>query len=949
MQGKGIIVTFTVLLALICLYELLPTVYVQVEENKACKLSDGTEASYQKEIDNLKNDTLNILGLKKLSYTEAKSRQMNLGLDLKGGMNVMLQVSEKDLLQNLSNKSKNEVFLKALKAADEAELNSSKAYVDNFFEAFKRIKKETNSTTSLSSFDVFGNNDLVKPNSSDEEVEKIIKDKVDASVEQAVEVFRTRIDKLGVAQPNINKVNNTGRILIELPGVTEKERVKKMLQTSAKLEFWKVSKAGVLEYFSEINNKQNNIVNLININKVSSGNLYAGGALAAAKISDTAKVNTILKSAEAKGKLTGNLKYAKFVWSVKPEKESPDYLGLFVLEGNARDEHLLENHGGVNEASIEYDQMQKMYIQMKMDLEGAKKWGEVTSKNIGQNIAIVLDNAVYSAPVVQSAITEGNSQISGHFTKDEAKDLVNVLKTGKLPAKARIIQSDEVGPSLGAESIQSGLISSIVAYLVILVWMIFYYKRAGWYADIALFLNMFFIIGVSAAFGTVITLPGIAGLILTMGMAVDANIITFERVKDELRRGYSLKEAVNLGSKHALAAILDGNITTLITAVILFFFGSGPIKGFATTLIIGIIFTLFTALLITRVLMDKRLEEGKSISFWTNITEHWFQNVNFNWMDKRKYAYTFSIILMVASIISLSTKGLNLGVDYQGGRTYNIKLEKPFESANLSQKLTSLFVDEKGNPVHAEVKTIGTDNRVKITTKYKVNDVNPKVDDEIQEKLYQGLKEYLPAGFTYNDFLKGEKYGKESSSRVDKTVSDDIQERGYWAVFGALLGIFIYILIRFIRWQFSLGAVVALFHDSLITLGIFSVGYGIIPISLEIDQGFVAAILTVIGYSINDTVIVFDRIRENMKLHPTLPFKQIIDDSINQTLGRTLNTVATVMFVIIVILIFGGDSLRSFMFALFVGIGFGTFSSIYVASALAYDLYQKKSITESKR
>ncbi len=949
MQGKGIIVTFTVLLALICLYELLPTVYVQVEENKACKLSDGTESSYQLEMDKLKNDTLNILGLKKLSYTDAKAKQMNLGLDLKGGMNVMLQVSEKDLLQSLSNKSKNEVFVKALKAADEAELNSSKAYVDNFFEAFKRIKKETNSSTSLSSFDVFGNNDLVKPNSSDEEVEKIIKDKVDSSVEQAVEVFRTRIDKLGVAQPNINKVNNTGRILIELPGVTEKERVKKMLQTSAKLEFWKVLKAGVIEYFSEINTKDNNLLNLLNANKVASGNLYAGGALAAVKIADTAKVNTILKSAEAKEKLTGNLKYAKFIWAVKPEKESPDYLGLFALEGNARNEHLLENHGGVNDASIQYDEMQRMTISMKMDLEGAKKWGEVTSKNIGQNIAIVLDDAVYSAPTVQSAITEGNSQISGHFTKEEAKDLVNVLKTGKLPAKARIIQSDEVGPSLGAESIQSGLISSIVAYLVILLWMIFYYKRAGWYADIALFLNMFFIIGISAAFGTVITLPGIAGLILTMGMAVDANIITFERVKDELRRGYSLKEAVNLGSKHALAAILDGNITTLITAVILFFFGSGPIKGFATTLIIGIIFTLFTALLITRVLMDKRLEQGKPISFWTNITEHWFQNVKFNWMDKRKYAYIFSIVLMVASIISLSTKGLNLGVDYQGGRTYNIKLEKPFQATELSDKLTTLFVDEKGNPVHAEVKTIGTDNRVKITTKYKVNDTNPKVDDEIQEKLYQGLKAYLPSSFTYNEFLKGEKYGKESSSRVDKTVSDDIQERGYWAVFGALLGIFVYILIRFIRWQFSLGAVVALFHDSLITLGIFSVFYGLIPISLEIDQGFVAAILTVIGYSINDTVIVFDRIRENMKLHPTLPFKQVIDDSINQTLGRTLNTVATVMFVIIVILIFGGDSLRSFMFALFVGIGFGTYSSIYVASALAYDLYQKKQVSESKK
>jgi len=942
MQGKGIIITFAIVFGFVCLFELIPSAYVWKIENKAKTAANGNDVAYKKAIDKASNDTLNLI-LTKLNYKDAKKHSMNLGLDLKGGMNIMLQVSVKDLLMNLADKSENQIFRQALKEADIAQKTSSKAYLDLFFESFDKLKQSKN--VSYSDFDIFGNQKLSEKikngKTTDNEAKKIISDNIEASLNTAFEVFRTRIDRLGTTQPNIQKVGNTGRIIIELPGETEIERIRKLLQTSAKLEFWRTA---VKDYgYVFLNMPADNMHKGKPIDSLL--NLYnreqydVNGAFAGVRLSDTAAVNSFFKLPKTKQFLS-NYKNIKFLWAAKPTRKSPNYLGLFAIEGNRKDEQLLSK-GNVIDAYLQYDELNRLGISMTMDAEGAGKWNEITSKNIDKQIAIVLDGLVYSAPVVRTPIPDGRSSISGIYSIDEGNDLVNALKSGKLPATAKIVQADIVGPSLGAESIKAGLLSTIIAFFIILFYMIFYYGRAGWYANLALFVNLFFIVGILASQQYVLTLPGIAGIILTMGMAVDANIITFERIKDELRRGLNMKDAVHEGFKHSLPAILDGNITALITGIILWIFGTGPILGFAIVHVIGIICTLFTAVLISRILVDKRVESGKSITFWSPITKHWFENIHWKWVSRRKYAYIISILFMIISIISLTTKGLNLGVDYRGGRTYTVKLNKAFGAEELSSKLTNDFqVDGKKEKV--EVKTIGNENKAKITTLYKIDDDNPNVDTEIENKLFLSLKDYLPANSTIDGFMKNNaNYGIESSSKVNPTVSADIKEKGIWAVFLALIGIFLYILLRFIKWQFSTGAVIALFHDSIITLGCFSLLYGLIPFSLEVDQGFIAAILTVIGYSINDTVIVFDRIRENLKLQPKDSLEKVIDDSINQTLGRTINTVATVLFVIIIILIFGGDSLRSFMFALFLGISFGTFSSVFVASAIAYDLLKK--------
>ncbi len=952
MQGKGFVKTFAIILGLACLYVLSHTFYTQRVEKKAQNISETNNENYNVVLDSLAKDTLNLF-FTDYNYYDSKQKEINLGLDLKGGINVTLQISIKDLLNSLSQKSQNEVYKRALDLTDEEIKDSDRSYLEIFFDNFDELKKENGGKPNLADYDIFGNKknvDIININMSDDEVKSILRDNIEASINTAYEVFSTRIDRFGVAQPNIQRVPGTGRILIELPGAKDVDRITKLLQTSARLEFWRVHNRNVpISYVSSIvtadstSTGNEDLRQLLNIQKVSSGEIVTNGAFGAARIVDTAAVNKILKSPQAKDKRVGPMANARFLWASKADPKNPEYLGLFCIDDISRKgDPLLDD--AVSSARSDFDQFGGVVVDMQMDADNATKWKDITTKYVGNQIAIVLDNLVYSAPNVNEPIPSGRSQISGNFTRTEAKDLADALQSGKLPATAKIVQSDVVGPSLGQDSIDAGMLSFTIAFFCILLWMIFYYGRAGAYADIALVINIFFIIGIFAAWKFVLTLPGIAGLVLTLGIAVDANIITYERVKEELKKGKGVKEAYEQGWKHALSAIIDGNVTTLLTAIILFSVGSGPVKGFATTLGIGIVCTLFTALLLCRVFIEDRLEKGKSMSFWTSITKNWFSNVNFDWMGKRKIAYIISGVVTLICLISLATRGLNLGVDFSGGRTYTVKYEKPADISTLKSEITATFPeDEKGVRSNFDVKTFGNDNQVKITTKYKYNDDGINVDPEIESLLFESFKKYLPQNYTLDAFKSGENFGLMSYSKVGPTIADDIQKKGMMAVGASLVVIFLYILWRFKKWQFSLGAVSALFHDSVFVLGMYSLLYGgFLSFSLEIDQSFIAAILTVIGYSINDTVIVFDRIRENMKDHPAMDLKELVNLSINQTLGRTVNTSATTLFVILIIFLFGGENLRGFMFALLLGIGVGTYSSVYIASAIMYDLLKRK-------
>ncbi|MCB9202753.1 MAG: protein translocase subunit SecD [Flavobacteriales bacterium] len=930
MFRKELVAIFAIILSLVCFYELSPTLYSSWIEYRASKDSDGTQEDYDTKLDSLANDTLSILG-KKYNYYDAQKHKLNLGLDLKGGINVMLEVSQKDLIKELSNDSQNEFFNKVLKLTDEAQKQSNDSYVDNFFDIFYKERKKEGLNLPLASAEIFGTKKLmqdVKFNSKDEDVESVIREKIESSMNTAYEVIRTRIDRFGATQPNVQRVPGSGRILVELPGATETERIKKILQTSARLEFWEVH--SVTEFSSE---------SFADMLPYLSKNQYPTSGLFAVNTKDTAEVSKIIKSPKFISSLSSNLKRAKFLWGAKTEKNSDDLI-LYAIKTPRNGKAPLE--GGVDDARVGVSEFGRIVVNMQMDAPSTAEWATLTKKNINKPIAVVLDNLVYTAPNVNDQITTGNSQISGNFTQQEAQDLVDALKSGKLPATAKIVQAEVIGASLGDEAVNNGFKSFAVAFCLVLVWMFFYYGRAGLYANIALIANLFFIIGIMASMQFTLTLPGIAGIVLTLGMAVDANIIIFERIKEEIRNGKSLKQSVNEGVGHALSAVIDGNLTTLITAIILVLFGSGPIEGFAITLIIGIICTLFTAILLTRYFIQNRLDSGKDVSFWTSVSKNWFNNVNWNWMSKRKIAYLISSILVIISLISLFTQGLNLGVDYKGGRTYVIKFSDNVNPTEVSNKLNPLFDDGVNSKV--DVKTFGDDNQIKITTKYKIDDDGAYVDSEIESKLYEGLKTYLSKDVSKEDFVNGslKNQGILSSTKVGPTIADDIQMKGYYAVSFALLGIFLYILIRFRKWEFSLGAVVALFHDALLVLGAFSLLYKFAPFSLEIDQAFIAAILTVIGYSINDSVIVFDRIRENLSKYLKEPLKNIFNDSINQTLGRTFNTSFTTLLVILIIFIFGGEGIRGFMFALLIGIGVGTYSSTYVAAAITYDLLKKK-------
>ena len=953
MQGKGLITIIAVALGLICITELLPTWYANKIESEAKALAGNNEEKYQKELDKLSKDTLN-LGFTKLYYTNAKEREMKLGLDLKGGINVLLEINQRDLVTNLADYSTNPVFVEALDRTDKAQENSTNSYIQNFFVQFDIVNKEKGANLKLASPEVFGTQNLsseIKFNTPDEEVKKIITKKIEASIGAAYEVIRTRIDKMGVTQPNVQQVPGTGRILVEMPGIKDIDRVKQMLQTSAKLQFWEVGTIQeVFPYLEEMSKnvivkgdsmgvkKGFNLTKALNLDKLRSN------AVATVKLSDTAAVNKILNSEIAKEARPSNLRYMDFMWAYKPQEDAPDYLELYAIKSNASKKAPID--GAVESARVDYDQMRRIVVDMQMDANGTKEWKSLTEKNVGRPIAVTLDNRVYTAPNVNEPIPNGSSQISGNFTEDEAKDLVNVLSAGKLPASAKIVQADVVGPSLGEESIQAGLWSFVAAFCIIIAYIIFYYGGAGVYAVIAMVFNLFFLFGIMDSMDATLTLPGIAGIVLTMAMAVDTNVIIYERTREQLFAGKDIKTAYNDGFNDALSAIIDGQLTSILTALVLYIFGTGPIQGFAVTLLIGLIMTFFTSVLMSRVMIFSRLEKGKSLSVWTPMTKNLFRNIWVDFIAKRKVMYVISAVLVAVSIGSIATNGFKYGIDFTGGRSFVVKFDKTVDVESVKGSLSQVFKNEKGEASSIDIKTFGNDQQLKITTDYKIGDESLKADQEIDQKLYQGLKNQLPASLTFEEFKSAAEnpIGIVSSTKVGPTVADDIKMGGALAVLGSLLGIFAYILLRFRRWQFSLGAIIGLAFDATIILGAFSLFHSVMPFNMEINQDFIAAILTVLGYSINDTVIIFDRIRENLKDGRERTLAQLFNDSISGTLGRTINTSLTVLLVVLAIFIFGGENLKGFMFALLLGVISGTFSTIFISSLLAFDFFKGKKI-----
>lgn len=988
MQNKGLIKLFAVLFGLVSLYQLSFTFFTTKVENDAQAYAksnvtdnDGRKlaALEKKYLDSVANLEIVNLGFTQFTYNDIRDKEMNLGLDLKGGINAILQVSVKDILVGLSNESKSIVFNKALAAADEAQKNSNSNYLDLFFEEFE---KASNGTIKLSDPSIFGTKalrDKIDFNKTNEEVKPILQEEINSSINTAFEVLRSRIDKFGVTQPNIQRIGNSGRIQVELPGAKDIERVQKLLQSTAELQFWEVySNIEVQNFFIAANSKvaellkdesvevkkdtvkKDDIDDILGEDTDSTAvkqktlftYLYPNFAqteqqksslVAQAKLTDTAQVNKLLAMSEVRALLPAELKYTKFLWDYKPvpANDGTKLLGLYAIKSNRTDTAPIEGDV-ITDASQVFDQLNNPEVSMSMNGNGTKLWAKMTTENAGKFVAVVLDDYVYTAPSVTNPITGGRTSISGgSMTVNEAQDIATVLKAGKLPAAARIIESAVVGPSLGQESIDQSLNSFLLAIGLVLIWMVFYYGKAGAFADIALAVNILFIFGILASFSAVLTLPGIAGIILTIGMSVDANVIIFERIKEGLSSKKGLKQSVEEGFsiKGALSAIIDANITTLLTGVILYVFGTGPIKGFALTLMIGIATSLFTAVFITRLLIDGAVNRGSNITFNTSISKGWFQNLNIQFLNKRKIAYVISGLIIAGGIASIVSIGLKQGVDFKGGRSYTVRFDKPMSATEVSETLKDVF------GTAPEVKTYGSDNQLKITTTYKIDETGVEVDDTVQNTLYKGLSAYLTEGTSYEDFKPGfEKSGNGIMSyrKVEPTIADDIKTSAIYAVLGSLLVVFLYILLRFRKVSFSLGAVIAVFHDVLIVLGIFSILYKFMPFDMEIGQSFIAAILTVVGYSLNDTVVIFDRIREFAGVHTKWNYSEVVDKALSSTLGRTINTSLTTLLVMLAIFLFGGDSIKGFMFALIIGVVVGTYSSLFVATPIMYDTTKKE-------
>ena len=978
MQNKGLIKFFAILFALVSIYQLSFTFVASKVKNDAKAFANGNSEKEVKYLDSIGKEKVFNLGFTNFTFNEVSDKQINKGLDLEGGINVILQISVKDILKGLSNNSKNPVFNKSLADAT-ANQKGNQTYLDAFYDAFDANSK---GTVKLASPDIFANRSLqgeggVDFQMTDSEVKKVIARKVDESVESAFGVLRKRIDKFGVTQPNIQKLGESGRILVELPGAKDVDRIKNLLQSTAQLEFWETYKIDEIGNFLMAANEslkkteiktteakpvvKDSLSALLSDGKdsatASKGNnplldkiIAQGGGPVLGLFSpkDTAVVNGYLKRADIRILLSGEQRYAKFVWGIPtPIKDAKgkdvDAVELYALKGN-RDNVPAMSGGVVTDAKDTFDQLGKPAVSMQMDGQGAKSWEELTGRAYTQksNIAIVLDDVVYSAPGVSSGpISGGRSEISGAFDVTQTKDLANVLRAGKLPAAADIVQSEVVGPSLGQEAIDNGTNSAIIGLLIVSLWMMIYYGKAGWYANIALAVNLLFLFGILASLGAVLTLPGIAGIVLTMGTAVDANIIIYERAKEELRDGKSLEEAVKTSYswRGAMSSITDANVTHILTGAVLFIFGSGPIKGFATTLLIGIVTSLFTSIFIARIFIDWNISKRNSLTFVTNFSKNIFTKFNFDFLGKKKITYIISTIIVIVSFSSLAINGLDEGVDFVGGRTFQVRFEKPIETEIVKAELAQVFDGS------AEVKVFGNDNQLKITTKFKVQEAGSKADEEVNKLLFATLKKHFSADMTYEKFVNaydGKNLGVLQASKVGPTVAEDIKTNAYWAVIGAMALVFLYLMISYRKWQYSLGAIAAVAHDVIFVLGVYSLCYKFMPFGMEIDQHFIAAILTVIGYSMNDTVIVFDRVREYLAGKTKGNFSEIVNQSINTTMSRTINTSLTMIVVLLIMFIFGGESIRGFIFAMLIGILVGTYSSLFIATPILVDTISKE-------
>ena len=1005
MQNKGLVITLAICLALVSAFYLSFSFVTMHYDKKAVEYGQGDDAKEFFYKDSIASQKV------WFGYTlkECREKEINLGLDLKGGMNVQMEVSVPDILRALSGYNTSETFNQAIAMAQEKQKKSSSDFLTLFFDSFYELDPNAQLASVFSTFEL---KEKINLNATNSEVESVIREEVDGAINNSFKVLRTRIDRFGVVQPNIQKLSQTGRILIELPGIKDPVRVRKLLQGSANLEFWETyDLSEILPQLAQINNeiakvnattesvnapaeekeetaakaenaegiddlvdniaaedsaaaaeadqeaaleqykKSNPLFAVLNPSVNQQGQAYRGPVVGTVHYTDTAKVMEMLNSSMAKSLLPREL---RLCWTVKAIDDAETFYQLVALKAQTNGRPSLEGDV-ITDARADFGQTSAYAnVSMSMNAEGARDWQRITRDNIGKSIAIVLDGYVYSFPTVQNEIAGGNSQITGNFTVEEAKDLANTLQSGKMPAPARIIQEDVVGPSLGREAIQNGMWSFVLGFILILLYMIGYYGLIpGLIADFALLCNVFLLVGVLASFSAVLTLPGIAGIVLTMGMAVDANVLIYERIREEMKAGKNLRKAIEDGFKGAISAIIDSNVTSFLTGAILAIFGTGPIKGFAVTYMIGIISSFLTAVFITRLLLElyAKKDDAKELSFTTKITENFLQHTNANFIKARKITYTVSGVLVLIGILGVNPHimgKLNLGIDFSGGRNYVVRFAQPVSTEEVNNSLNKVFSDAMAEQNDDEtfalnVITIGDANQVRISTNYRINDNDDEVDNQIEALLYEGCKPFLAENITYEEFKSTEvnpEVGIMQSQKVGPAVASDITRDAFIAVIIALLGIFLYILLRFRNFAFSVGALAGLAHDTLIILGLYAILWKVMPFSMEIDQSFIAAILTVIGYSINDTVVVFDRVREYNKLYPKRPRIQNMNDALNHTLSRTFSTSMSTLVVLLAIFCFGGESIRGFVFALLMGVIIGTYSTLCIATPLAYDIQE---------
>ena len=993
MQNKGFVKVFAVLLTLVCMFYLSFSFVTRHYNSKAAEYAGGDPVKESSYLDSLSTQKV------WLGYTlkECREMEISLGLDLKGGMNVVLELNVADVIRSLSNNNQDENFNKALDLAYENQVTSQKDFIDLFAEEYKKLDNGARLSAIFSTFEL---KDKITPQSSDAQVIAVLKEELKSAIDNSFNVLRTRIDRFGVVSPNIQRLETAGRILVELPGVKEPERVRKLLQGSANLEFWETynlpeiyqqlvaadnmlatilksddtaavgSDTTAIEATEEVvadnaaaettNDadsllakigedkpeaqaaksmeefaKQHPLFAVLQINQYN-GQLAPGPVVGIADKKDIAKINEYLNMKQVKDILPRNL---SLKWGVKAIDEKEQYFYLYAIKMTNRDGTPALGGDVVTDANADFVQQagrSEQQVSMTMNAEGAKAWARLTKENIGKAVAIVLDDMVYSTPNVQVEITGGRSQITGHFTPEEAKDLANVLKSGKMAASVHIVQEDVVGPSLGQEAINSGVISFVLALILLMFYMCaFYGVLPGLIADGALVLNIFFTMGILASFQAVLTLPGIAGMVLTLGMAVDANVLIYERTKEELRAGKSLNKAIADGYSNAFSAIFDSNLTSIITGVVLFYFGTGPIRGFATTMIIGLFASFLTAVFLTRIVYEALLAKDKlkNVTFTTSITKDLLTNPKINFLAARKVGYLIPAGIIVLGAISMSTIGLNNGIDFTGGRNYVIRFAQDVKTDEVRNLLDAQLDGS------VSVIQIGTPDQVRVSTNYKIEDNDPAIDQEIENKLFEGVKSLLPEGTTLAQFM--DQY-IQSSQKVGPSMADDIKNAAFLAVVFAMFCMAAYILLRFRDISFSVGAFASVAVTTLCIISFYTLLWKVLPFSMEVDQTFIAAILTIIGYSINDTVVVFDRIRETIGLYPKRDRYQVINDALNSTLSRTFNTSLTTLVVVLCIFILGGATIRSFTFAILLGIIIGTYSTLFVATPIAYELQKKK-------